>query len=267
MYEFDEDRRVEPAGPGCYVGRVSPRWNVGPIPNGGYVLGLAMAALEAELDGLDPLTVTAHYLRPSIPGPFTADVEVVKRGRNFSTAMVRLSQGTRETVRVLATYGKIHADAGPEFVSAQPPAPPLEQCRAWRSQGAGPGFAIAERFAIAFAPEDAERMHEQAASAGRAELRGWVRFADGRPPDTACLGLIADAFPPPVFLVTPRGWVPTIELTVHVRARPTTEWLNCGFRTRFLTGGLLEEDGEIWDGTGRLVALSRQLAGAPRVAA
>lgn len=263
MYEFDEDRRVEAVAPGRYQGNVSARWNVGPIPNGGYVLAVAMAALEAEFDGLDPLTVTAHYLRPAAPGPFAAEVEVIKRGRSYSTAMVRLLQDAREVVRVLATYGTLHESAGPEFVAATPPAAPRERCVPWATPGTGPGFAIAERFAIAFDPEDAERL--QGGNGGRAELRGWLRFADRRPPDTACLGLIADAFPPPVFQVTPRGWVPTIELTVHVRARPSTEWLNCGFRTRFLSGGLLEEDGEIWDESGRLVALSRQLAGAPRM--
>jgi acyl-CoA thioesterase len=55
-----------------------------------------------------------------------------------------------------------------------------------------------------------------------------------------------------------------LELTTHVRARPAPGWLACSFATRFITGGFLEEDGEVWDATGRLVAQSRQLALLPR---
>jgi len=62
----------------------------------------------------------------------------------------------------------------------------------------------------------------------------------------------------------PVEWTPTIELTAHVRARPEPGWLRCRFATHFVTGGFLEEDGEIWDGADRLVAQSRQLALVPR---
>ena len=88
---------------------------------------------------------------------------------------------------------------------------------------------------------------------GRAELLEW---ATARGMVTA-----VDAFPPTVFFADlPVAWVPTIELTTHVRARPAPGWLACAFTTRFITGGFLEEDGEVWDSTGRLVAQSRQLA-------
>jgi hypothetical protein len=54
--------------------------------------------------------------------------------------------------------------------------------------------------------------------------------------------------------------VPTLEMTVHVRDVPAPGALRSTFRTRFVTNGLFEEDGEVWDSTGRLVAISRQLA-------
>ena len=108
-------------------------------------------------------------------------------------------------------------------------------------------------------PEDAGAF--QGAPTGVARVRGWFRLLDGEPLDPFTLLLVADAFPPAIFnLDIPMGWTPTLEMTTHIRANPTTEWLRCQFTTRFITGGLLEEDGEIWDQAGRLVALSRQLA-------
>jgi hypothetical protein len=95
---------------------------------------------------------------------------------------------------------------------------------------------------------------------GVPEVLGWTRFADGREPDVASLPLFADSFPPAVFELAPVSWVPTIELTVHVRARPTPGWLRARFETRFLVDGYLEEDGVIWDSSDRIVAQSRQLA-------
>ena len=62
------------------------------------------------------------------------------------------------------------------------------------------------------------------------------------------------------------GWAPTVELTVHIRGVPAPGPLRCSFRSRFVHDGLLDEDGEIWDSTGVLVAQSRQLALIPRPA-
>ena len=44
------------------------------------------------------------------------------------------------------------------------------------------------------------------------------------------------------------------------RAHPAPGWLACRVATRFVIGGYHEEDFEIWDSTGTLVAQSRQLA-------
>ncbi len=96
-------------------------------------------------------------------------------------------------------------------------------------------------------------------------MRGWFRLRDDEPIDTLALLLIVDAFPPTAFNARlPVAWTPTVELTAHVRGRPAPGWLRCVFTTRFVTGGFLEEDGEVWDDSGHLVAQSRQLALVPR---
>ena len=102
-------------------------------------------------------------------------------------------------------------------------------------------------------------------TAGIPRFRGWFRLRNEEPID--CFGLLVavDAFPPTVFNAQlPIAWTPTLELTTHVRGRPEPGWLRCEFTTRFISGGFLEEDGEVWDSTGRLVAQSRQLALLPR---
>ena len=64
----------------------------------------------------------------------------------------------------------------------------------------------------------------------------------------------------------PMAWVPTVELTVHVRGVPAPGPLRVAFRSRFIHDGLLDEEGELWDSAGALVAQSRQLSLMPRPA-
>jgi Acyl-CoA thioesterase C-terminal domain len=52
----------------------------------------------------------------------------------------------------------------------------------------------------------------------------------------------------------------TVELTVHLHVYPAPGWLCCRAATRFVIGGYHQEDFEIRDSTGTLVARSRQLA-------
>ena len=92
-----------------------------------------------------------------------------------------------------------------------------------------------------------------------------IRLARAEQVDSLALLCAVDAFPPTAFNARlPVAWTPTVELTAHIRANPAAGWLRCRFSTRFVTAGFLEEDGEVWDSTGRLVGQSRQLALVPR---
>jgi acyl-CoA thioesterase len=262
-WELDADTAVTRAGDHLWRGAVSERWSIGPYPNGGYVLLIALAAIRAELPHPDPFTITAHYLAPPAHAPIDVAVDVLRSGRAHSTAMARMLQDGRERVRVLANYGDHTLAHGPTVVQAEPPPmPPPDACEpARRSDTPMPNglvAAIRDRIEWRVAPGTAGWLHGR--RNGRAEIGGWVRFADGRPADIHALPLMCDVLPPAVFDVTESGWVPTLELTVHVRARPAPGWLRCWFRTRFLVDGYLEEDGEVWDEDDRLVAISRQLA-------
>ncbi|NBU17052.1 MAG: thioesterase family protein [Actinobacteria bacterium] len=93
-----------------------------------------------------------------------------------------------------------------------------------------------------------------------------IATAHGRPVDTLSLLLAADAFPPVMFnRFGMLGWVPTVEFTVHLRGVPAPGPIACAFSSRVIQGGMWEEDGEMWDSEGQVVALSRQLALAPKI--
>lgn len=257
QYEFDTDTAVEATSDDRFRARVHDRWNVGPVANGGYVMAIGMRALGRVLEAADPLTVTAHFLRPTMPGPLEIETEIVKRGRRFATGAARLLQQGREVVRLLGTYGDLSEQSGPTRISV----PPVPLIRSGEAVSRPDAPAVAGRYEHRFDPESVQWLSGR--STNVAEIRGSVRFSDRRPPDVWSLAAIADGFPPPAFAWIEPTWVPTLELTLHVRARPAGEWLRAAFRTRFLLEGLLEEDGEIWDESGRLVALSRQLAMVP----
>ncbi|MGE0546077.1 MAG: thioesterase family protein [Kofleriaceae bacterium] len=262
-FALDEDTALTLDGDGRHRGTISERWAVlSGVPNGGFVMCYALRALAAATPHPDPLTMTAHFLRPARTGEVIVHTELVKVGKRTATAVARVVQGD-EVVRAIATFGRLddRDPAQPMIIAGDPPAlPPREQCI---DRSAAVGLPpIAQRFDNRVDPATVGWMF------GRPSrdmvIRAWMRFADNREPDLLALPLFADGLPPPVFNSITPGWVPTIELTVQFRARPAPGWLRAQFRTRFVSGGLLDEDGELWDDNGQLVALSRQLAALPR---
>ncbi len=240
---------------------VNPRWNVGDNPNGGYLLAIAVRAMQEATGRPDPLSTTAHYLSPPKAGPVTIKVDLIKQGRSFANATAQVIQEGRERVRLLSVLGDLDARRGPTRVAARPPVLPApDRCVSLRSlsEDAGrPVPQIMDRFDLML-PRDTSwgRVPED----DPLTVTGWIRFRDGTQPDPVSLVTFADSFPPTLIGSVAAGWVPTLELTVHVRSRPAPGWMMGTFSTRFLMEGLMEEDGELWDAEGRPVALSRQLA-------
>jgi len=260
---FTSATSVEPTGAGTWRGSVEPGWDIGGNANGGYLLAIGARALAATTGRSDPVTVTGHFLAPGRPGPVDIGTRVLKAGRRFTTASALLEAGGRPVLAVLGTFGDLGDGTDDLFVDGGPPElPPPEDCVL---------IEATETFPPPFMGQVELRIHPHdmgfatGERSGVPRTTGWFRLADGEPVDTVALVCAVDAFPPAVFNADlPVGWVPTVELTVHVRARPAPGWLRCRFTTRFVTAGFLEEDGEVWDARGRLVAQSRQLALVPR---
>jgi acyl-CoA thioesterase len=262
-YEFDVDTAVSPDKDlaGHWQGAFTDRWHIGDKPNGGYILATAARAMSAAVPSHPlPLTTTAHYLRPGEVGPVSVETDVVRVGRTLATVRATLSQFGKERIVVLATFGKTIDTTRPSVVAGAPPdIPDIADCiRRSPDMSSVPMLAsIANRTDTFLHPNTG---FVTGSPSGVADVSAWTRFADGREADALSLLFFADSLPPAVFEVLPSpGWVPTIELTVHVRGTPTPGWLRVRMRSRFVFGGYLEEEGEIWDSSGQLVAQSRQL--------
>ena len=276
--EFDRGIAVtaRPGVPSVYDAALDPGWRIGGGINGGLLLALVGNALRQELGAVnnhgDPFSISAYYISASRPGPGEIRTEAVRRGRSFTTGAATLLQqddegATVERLRVLASYGDLDAAKGEVRTSATPPVmPPPEECVS--SELAPPDFlteaALLKRLDLRLDPACVGWALGKPSGEGR--IQGWLRLADGREPDPLMLLFAVDALPPVTFDLGLFGWTPTLELTAHVRARPVPGWLRVVHSTRNLAGGLLEEDAEVWDASGRLVAQSRQLAVVPRPA-
>ncbi len=258
MHDFDRDTALASIGDKAWRAELGEGWCVGPVPNGGYLMAIVLKAMGQHLPHPDPFTATIHYLRPAQIGAAEIEVDVVRIGRGHSTARATLSQEGKARLTALATFGDLSAPDGPDFMPARPPdeAPPPEGCLPLKATGLWVP-EVARRFDWRYPPECLRWFQGQEQEA---RLGAWIRFEDGRPNDLLSLAMFCDAFPPPVRTVMEIGWVPTIELTVHFKGKPAPGWVLGWFKTRWCQGGYLEEDGELWDSQGRLVAISRQMA-------
>ncbi len=259
-FAFDTETQLTPQSDSLWVGRLDPNWNIGDKPNGGYLAAVAMSALQALTpEQPDPLSATIHYLRPgSAEHRCDVDARVLRPGRTVSTLRAGLTQNGKQRLEILASVGNLdiaRPDDGLALTIPPPDLPSPENCIGRDGADQGVELPILNRLEIRLNPAHAEAGH------GSAAMSGWVRFRDGRAPDTKACLLFSDAFPPAIFgLLGLVGWVPTIELTVHVRRRPCPGWVQASFTSHDLGDGRLIEDGALWDEQGNLIAQSRQLA-------
>ncbi len=195
---------------------------------------------------------------------------MVKSGKRFATVSAQMASAGRTTIAVLGTFGDLGAGAAaasefPTRVEATPPdLPPVEECLTMtrRARGRRRAARLHVEDRPAAAPDDAGFMLGM--PSGLMRVSGWFRLRDEAGGGHARAARRRRRLPPTIFNASlPVGWTPTVELTAHVQARPAPGWLRCVFTTRFVTGGFIEEDGEVWDDTGTLVAQSRQLALVP----
>ena len=270
QFEFDRAIALHPTGePAVARGTVDDDWRIGNGVNGGVLMAMGALALRRVLDEdgrhPDPLALSAYFLTPPAAGRGQRLDRGAARRAHHVDGTVRVATGHEdgsavERMRGLATFGDLAERAHP-FVRSDPaPAmPPVES--AWPAPSGAPTSGLEStllaRMDLRLDPACAGWLRGEPSHEGT--IRAWLRLADGREPDVLSLLWALDALPPVAFDLGLIGWTPTLEFSGHVRAHPAPGWLQVVTTTANVAGGLMEEDARIWDSTGRLVALSRQL--------
>lgn len=262
---FEEASAIR-GSPGTWTAQIREGWDIFGISNGGYLMAIATRAMEAESGGRRLISATGHYLNPTNAGPVSIDVATLKEGRTMSTLRAKLSRGERQLVTITAVLADSNRAVfeGDLMTEGPPDLPPPDRCvPAEPAESAPLPPPFTGKIELRIHPDDARVLSGD--KSGEPVMRGWFRLRNGEAFDAHAVVLATDAFPPAIFNSNlPVGWTPTIDLAVQVRNPSPRGWLACRFRTRFVTGGMLEEDGELWDEEGQLVAISRQLALVPR---
>jgi len=209
----------------------------------------------------DPVATSAHFLRVPRPEPAQVHVTWLKQGRTAATARAVLVQEGAGVLETTITTGTLGApgDDGLSWTGEPPVLPPVEECTGFADfAGATRRTGYAGQVDLRLDPATSGWLRGQ--PQGVPEMRGYFQLREKRHPDAYLLALAVDALPPVIFGITRAGWSPTVELTWHMRAVPAPGLLRVAARSRHVSGGWFDEESEVWDSAGRLVAQSRQIA-------
>jgi acyl-coenzyme A thioesterase PaaI-like protein len=259
---FSEMTAVEADGPGRFVVQLDPEWTIADKPNGGYLLAMMGRASTRDAEHDHVIAASAHFLRSPSPGPGLIEVVTLRRGRSASQARVSMTQGGVDCIEAIFTSGHLDRTDRPRWSRWLPEDAPLPIDRCERLAPMLPDgrpAAILGQVELRLEPDSLG--FARGDPTGRAELRGWLSLPRGESFDPTALLYAVDGLPPATFDVEYSGWVPTIELTAYVRARPVPGPVRIVQRAQLVDAGRVDEVCLVWDSSGRLVAQGTQLAG------
>jgi hypothetical protein len=267
-HSFDAATAVRPSDDtGLFRADVDPGWAVGDKPNGGYLQALlGQAARTTGRDGSDPewevQSVAVTYLRPPAFGPAHVRTELLRRGRSAVHVRAVLVQGDQDLVDAVFVLADLPESPAPRY-DATPTLslPPPDECVRLPPQiPGGARVGVMEITELRLHPATIPFRESPAPPDAVAEIRGWTRFADGREPDALSLLFSVDAIPPATFMIGSTGWVPTLQMSTYIRARPAPGWLRIRMSANVVADGVVDETCVLWDERGHVVAQSTQLA-------
>lgn len=259
---------VRPLGDGTFTADLAPEWTVGNRPHGGFLLALlARSAMHVvtgagapDAESLDPVAVSAQFLRPPEVGPVLVRTELRKFGRTAAVVAANLEQRGRSCVEAMITVGRFAEDPiSWTDLPDLPVKPPQDALDLSAVPGANV-FKLSRTCEIRLDPANAGFLHGRTGDPLR--LRLWVR-PRGEQPDSLFALLAGDISMPLTLNLGRYGWAPTVQLTALLRGRPAPGWLRLEVTCRAVYGQWFDEDATVLDSTGRLVCQARQLALTP----
>ncbi|MFG2073603.1 Thioesterase-like superfamily protein [Nonomuraea maritima] len=258
MTKFDEATQAIRVDENTYDVCLDPGYSIGGPLNGGYLMAVILRAAVDASPFDHPVSTTAQFHRAPVPGPAQVRVEPLKAGRTAAFARVTLVQDGVPQIEGLVTTATLH-DVEPIYADkAAYEMPPVERCVKLPDPKPESGMTLNAQMELLFDPPTIGWLKGE--STGRPESRAYFRMTEPQDPDPYVLALAVDALPPVVFSAGGRGWAPTVDLTWHLRALPAPGRLTLLGSGRLVADGWFDEEVEVRDSTGRLVAQSRQLA-------
>jgi acyl-CoA thioesterase len=227
-------------------------------PNGGYMLGLAAKALCLRNADQQLISITCYFMSApvNLDKPMDIHLSLLKKGSTTSFWSIDVTHDNRHCLRITAVM------AGPQGFSEQhymqlkaPAIDAADNCHELPMPAFSKGLAEAVCYKM---PSEAVQKLQQLPN-DLTEFNMWMGLRDQSQIEAWHVLFLMDAMMPPIFLAKGMtGWVPTLELTVQLRGSATSSLVQCHFASKALTNGILEEDGQMWDANGHLIALSRQ---------
>jgi acyl-CoA thioesterase len=263
MTRFEDATAVRRVAEGRYLAELDGGFGFAEALNGGYLMAVLLRAAVDTSPHHHPVATSASFLRVAKPGPAEVLVEQRRTGRTTTSARVCLTQGDEPILDMQVSTATLDSSAEPMWAGERARSlPPLPDCLTFDSGKEDRGFA--DQVDMRFDPAVMGWLDGR--PSGRLEGGAHFRLRDDMDPDAYVLALAVDALPPVVLNAGGYGWSPTVELTWYMRAVPAPGWLAVHGGGRLLSDGWFDEEVEVWDSAGKLVAQSRQIArvGRPR---
>jgi len=262
---FQEAIQLENLEDNKFIVNPDTNYFVGNTPHGGYLMAVMHKALTSILPHSTAISSSVQYLDRIDAKTFELEVETFKTSRGSSSGIVKLKQDNKICTTFTGTCSDFEFMKG--YDGLQKPLPNIFNEGDKKdyikmnydkiSKGFTPAFIQQLECLIhpdhAWWNRDSNDQNNEARCSAFLEMQGGI-------PDQFCLSFYSDILPPVVSnKYGALGWIPTITLTTHIRQLPSTSELYADFKATDINKGYFEQDCNIWDLNGNLVASSRQL--------